>query len=241
MKKIGLIYPVVVGAFLLVLLGCSSMNAINKASTSGSLHKMIVLLDSGSDVNEDQPLYGTPLLIAVEGGDVEMAKLLIKRGADVTYIDQSSQSLLSVAVKKRDALMVRLLISAGADINEDSFLHVSILARFAGEGDLDTVRFLLTNGADIKRGYPVSLAARGGHLKVARFLISKGADVSCPPRYGFYGLSTIEQAVESGSIDMVTLILSAGAEPNCGDAVQLASSRENKDIYKKLVHAGATP
>ncbi len=228
----------------LLLAGCASLNTLNKAVDRGSVTKVTALLDAGADVNELQPLYGTPLQIAVKNGDTQMAKLLIERGADVKqtfYVNHSSESILGLAVSKMDSEMVQLLIGAGADINKSSFLHISILARFAGEGDLDTVRFLLANGANIKLGYPVRLAARGNHLEVARFLIDKGANVNCPPKYGLYGLSTIEQAVISESNDMVSLILSVGADTHCRGSLDLALSSGNKNIYQILLDAGATP
>lgn len=240
MKSIVKIIPLL----FLLLAGCASLNPLNRAVDRGSVQKVTALLDAGADVNELQSLYGTPLQIAVAGGDVQMAELLLERGADVQHtfrVNHSTRSILGLAVEKKDGEMVQLLIDAGADINGSSFFRVSLLKRFGGDGDLDTVRFLLENGADVKRGYPVTLAAGGVHLEVARFLIDQGANVSCPPRYGFYGLSTIDQAVISGSSDMVALILSAGARPNCRDTLERALSGGHKDIYQQLLDAGATP
>ncbi|MEX0876169.1 MAG: ankyrin repeat domain-containing protein [Phycisphaerales bacterium] len=60
---------------------------------------------------------------------------------------------------------------------------------------------------------PLAEMARDGHLKQARWLISQGADVNAHCQ-GMIGDTALDSAVHEKHLDMVKLLLSAGANPN---------------------------
>lgn len=77
------------------------------------------LLESGSDPNVVNDTHETPLAMAVEAEDLEMARLLLAHGATAT-MDRSGGvggiTPLGRAALNLDVPMIRLLIEAGADL-----------------------------------------------------------------------------------------------------------------------------
>jgi ankyrin repeat protein len=53
----------------------------------------------------------TPLHLAVELGDVAMAKLLLSKGADSRLLDQDERSVLHYAAMSGDCVIVELILS----------------------------------------------------------------------------------------------------------------------------------
>jgi hypothetical protein len=88
----------------------------------------------------------------------------------------------------------------------------------ASSGALGLVKQILAKGYDINRdsgggSSALTGAAVGGQERVARFLIASGADVN--HHDGFTRETPLMAAAETGSLDMVRLLLESGADP-CG-------------------------
>ena len=81
------------------------------------LHKLI--LDEMEDIDEllsavDQT-GKTPLIYAVDSGNVTIVELLLSQGADTEQYDGHGRTPLHFAVRKRSIVMVKRLLEAGAD------------------------------------------------------------------------------------------------------------------------------
>ncbi|KAM3075610.1 hypothetical protein ACMFMG_007746 [Clarireedia jacksonii] len=88
-------------------------------------------------------------------------------------------------------------------------------------------------------------AAASGNQDLVRYLLSQGAQVADRSSYGTTGLF---EAVNSGDISMVQLLLLLGADPNQPQAgnhhetpLQLAARQENIFLVKLLLDHGADP
>ena len=96
------------------------------------LHRLAHLPDHGADIDARMILGGpggslsrSPLIQAVESGNIEISELLISRGADLESTEMNfgggtgKQEItpLSVAVTVDNRQMVEILLSAGADVN----------------------------------------------------------------------------------------------------------------------------
>src|SRR5204862_969728 len=120
----------------------------------------------------------SPLLVAVQNGHYELARLLLDRGANPNQANVKGWTPLYLAVSNRDALttaipapstdgvldFIKLLLDRGADPNQRIKVRVEVhqantslwlkeagatpLLRAALCGDLTVVRLLLAHGAD---------------------------------------------------------------------------------------------
>ncbi len=153
--------------------------AIHDAALKGDVAAITAALDAGASVDEGDK-RGTPLYLAVRGGHLAAAKLLIERGADVNAAPTPPLGPpLMPAVAKRNIDLINLLLDAGANANArrggDTVLHIAVTF-----GCLDCVEALVKAGADVnartkKDGKtPLHVAEMKGRREVADYLISHG-------------------------------------------------------------------
>lgn len=114
------------------------------ASATGNLDLVKELLDKDpSLVNAtEKGTRGAPLLWAVRGGRVKVAKLLLDRGADVNagagsaFVMAASPDSLRYAVLRGDLKMVQFLIQRGARVRSGSLNFLLRLASQAGHEEV---------------------------------------------------------------------------------------------------------
>lgn len=92
----------------------------------------------------------TPLVRAVQTGDVELVRLILDAGADPDQRCEcaGAESALWMAALIGDSNIVSVLIAAGADVNATAFAGASPLAVAAQRGHHDITRVLVAAGAD---------------------------------------------------------------------------------------------
>jgi ankyrin repeat protein len=97
------------------LLGTSSTDPISGAVRHGYLDVARVLVDLGAPVDRTD-LRITPLVKAVLGDQVEMARFLISRGADVNHVDTNGMTALlyAASIDFGSPAMIDMLLKAGA-------------------------------------------------------------------------------------------------------------------------------
>ncbi|MER9948738.1 ankyrin repeat domain-containing protein [Mesorhizobium sp. M0047] len=144
---------------------------------NGDVAAVASALDKGAAVNEIDGV--TALYIACEGGNVELAKLLIDHGADVNLPVSWQRTPLYAANKAGHAEIVKLLLDNGADPNQvakaQTPLHVA-----AENGCLQCVIHLVDAGAEVNAltsngNPPIHLAKLRGHDDIVAYLRSHGA------------------------------------------------------------------
>ena len=97
------------------LLGTSSTDPISGAVRHGYLDVARVLVDLGAPVDRTD-LRITPLVKAVLGDQVEMARFLISKGADVNHVDTNGMTALlyAASIDFGSPAMIDMLLKAGA-------------------------------------------------------------------------------------------------------------------------------
>lgn len=125
----------------------------------------------------------TALILAVEGGRVDIVTALIHAGADLDFITGNHYCALGTAVIHGRADMVNLLLDRGADINLTNQDGATPLIIAVGHDHDEIVSLLLNRGAnpnviDVDGGTALIYAAGGGRYQQVVSLLSAGADVS---------------------------------------------------------------
>lgn len=107
MKRMMIIFL----AFLVV--GCAARNQMITAAKSGDISQIQQLKSKGTNINEQDYMYRTPLIIAIINGKRDAALALIKAGAKTDIIDYSGLDAMAWAIVKNDKDIIDALVSAG--------------------------------------------------------------------------------------------------------------------------------
>ncbi|NEO82852.1 MAG: ankyrin repeat domain-containing protein [Spirulina sp. SIO3F2] len=137
-----------------------------------------------NEINNFRQLeYGgslSPLSLAIDSGQTEVAKMLIASGADVNYSEDHHCSPLTIAIAKDDLEMVQFLLEHGASPNQHYLYHP--LEEAMGIGNLEIIEALVNHPEILinEGSYetpPVYMAAAMGNLSVVKLLVDQGARI----------------------------------------------------------------
>jgi len=201
---------------LLLENGAAGESALQEAARRCDLEVTKFLVENGVNVNSKGD-FRTTLECAVDGGDVEVVRLLLDHGADVKA---QSGATLSMAASYNRLDVVKLLLDHGADVNAREVYIRSPLQEAASCGGLEVVRLLLDHGADVNAnkindGSALHKAASGGHLEVVKLLLDLGANVNAE---GGNVRSALQQAALRGDLEIVKLLLENGSNGGTKEA-----------------------
>ncbi|HEX3356729.1 MAG TPA: ankyrin repeat domain-containing protein [Tepidisphaeraceae bacterium] len=95
--------------------GASDRLAI--AASVGDVNGISDALGAGANCNPRDPLSPSPLLMAVESGNIDAVQLLLSAGADPSQ-PFGCLSPLNMAIHSHDTQILRLLLDSGADTSQ---------------------------------------------------------------------------------------------------------------------------
>jgi len=204
----------------------------------------------------------SPLMQAIEKGDLKTAEDLLNQGAsmnagtlcDPAMPEYESYTALGCAAKNGRTAAVKLLLDKGADINQKwggyRFGHWNptplILASMGGH--TDTVKLLLDRGADVNATDSMSgiraltiAAWSGDNPEIVKLLLDRGANVN---EKNSEGTTPLIFAAGKGRPGMVKNLVERGADINAKDAtgstaLSMAAYEGHNDVVTILVQAGA--
>ncbi|TPW21849.1 MAG: ankyrin repeat-containing protein [Elusimicrobia bacterium] len=151
------------------------------------LHKAVAYGTPGdvaARLEADEPLEPkdhdgrTPLVLAVQLGELEKAKLLAGRGADKDARWLEKFSLLELAVSEGHAKLVEWLAAGGADVDAESEYGFTPLTNAVMSGSTELVKILLAAGADVHKAgkHGAAPMKEADTLPMIRLLSDAGAD-----------------------------------------------------------------
>uniref|UniRef100_A0A8C2WCE9 Ankyrin repeat and SOCS box containing 14 n=1 Tax=Cyclopterus lumpus TaxID=8103 RepID=A0A8C2WCE9_CYCLU len=191
----------------------------------------LTLKASGSHSVESRTLRGqTPLFLAVEGGLLENASLLLQHGAQPD------------TTRSARADLMELLLHWGSRVNQGGCQGRRPLHEASLLGKAALVTLLLeAGGQPDPRSHdgltPLALAARAGHLEVVEALLRRGADVLSRARDE---ASVLYQASSTGDPEVIGLLLERGADANAANQtrrmpIHRAARRGHLQALKLLI------
>ncbi len=177
----------------------------------------------------------SPVLIAQYHHQRECVALLLAAGPELDVFDAAS-----VGATARVAELLDREPSLVNAYSSDGFYPLGLAAFFAHP---ETVRLLLGRGADVAqaarnpmRVQPLHAAAAGRSFEAVKLLVDAGAPVNGRQQEGW---SPLQEAVQSGDVEMTRYLLAHGADPRQQNdagksAIGLAAERGNAEILKLL-------
>lgn len=216
----------------------------------------LLALDRGIPVDARTNDGTSALHRASYSGNRAVAELLVRRGALVDARDDAGRTPLHFAAAQREILA--LLLSKGADINAAARSGSTVLhyaARWTrpdiSEQTVDIIALLLAHGVDVnvqdEKGVTPLMGAVTIHaIEVFNFLLSRGAKIDTIDAVGdtiFHHVIQCRSLTADGKVDMLRLLLKAGAAPNVANALgrtplHAAAELGNWEVIQPLIHGG---
>lgn len=191
----------------------SGRTLLHHACSSGDLDTVNLCLNGGADLNAQDELGFTPLLVAVSAGKIDVVRALVGGGADVTKGNNKDATPLHYAASKG---WVQVRISFGL---LSLFQHVScplLIMNFFNEqiGDLLIQRGADVNARDKANQLPLHRAASVGSSTFIKLLTTLREDQP-KPRLNLAdraGNTPLHLACESGHAQAAAVLIEAGAD-----------------------------
>jgi ankyrin repeat protein len=221
------------------------------ALENGSIDVAKLLIAKGADVNAQNDNGEIPLLLAVSGTQVNVARLRIFLPGE-SYLYPRFNSLSDAeGIAKYSAIcedyrdIVKRLLACGAKANVkdkegDNPLHYATRI-----GETEITELLIQHGAAVNEKdsfglTPLHYAARG-HKNMAELLLTNGADINAEAPDGD---TPLHDASLRGHLDIVDLLVNSGANINIRNSrgrtpIEDAARREHLDIVEMLRRHGA--
>jgi ankyrin repeat protein len=186
-----------------------------------------LLLKLGADINGAGHKGETALMRAITKGSEELVSLLLGHGAKEDLADEAGKTPLMWASTQGQLGLVRLVFEAmlergsQTDVDWRGKDGKTALHHAAVGGQKEVAAFLLSKGAEANTkdgndSTPLMLACEKGHLEVVEMLVEARKGLGLEER-DHDGMTALQHAVHGGHKDVVTFLLSKGAEANTRD------------------------
>jgi len=206
-----------------------------------------VLLAASADTQAGNKYGHTPLVLAVESGNLAVLNLLLDAtpGA-LSKIGKAGLTLLDEACRVGSPATVTALLSAGADPNALAINGRTSLLVAVVNGNAAVANALLNGGASPNLASstglsPMHVACSGGHLQCVVLLLDAGAEVS---QKSCLDHSPLDYAAWAGAASVVDLLLCRGAQARTDSGLTLLhedacrKARAEVALLREACHAG---
>jgi len=211
------------------LTDAEGVTVLHRAARDGQYQLVELLLSYRANPNARTDRGWTPLHLAVLKGRLEVAELLMRYGAEPMLQTPEGQNALLLAVATGDVGLV-----------DEVLRGASMQAERAGKSAVEARREMV-NQEDGKGRLPLHLAIDRGFWDVANSLLFAEANPNVPWQDGRRPLN---EAVRTGEVEHVTLLLTYGANIAARDGLKdtayaVAVRNGYADIANLLLRYGA--
>jgi uncharacterized protein len=174
----------------------------------------------------------SPLAKAVKANDVQAVRVLVKSGTDVNVRSGDGSTPLLWAANNGSVEIARLLIANKAAVDAANDFGITALLQASRVGDSAMVDLLLRSGANPNKAHPegetpLLAASRSGSVPTVRLLLTRGVDVNAAEK--FQNTTAVMWAAAEGHIDVVDVLIEAGADINRQGHITTLTDRNNAD------------
>lgn len=184
------------------------------------------------------------LIVAAQGGRLDMVKELIERGVNVNEQLLNGKTALIAAAQSGHLDLVQLFLDRGANINvtyevrrPDSEIVTALTSAIQYRHD-EIALLLLEHGADPFQG--LVTAVKVNNLNMVKLFIERGSDIN---ENDLRGLTPLLIATQHNNIEMADFLLTNNADPyrmdeNGRTALEFAREKQFHEIEQLLIKAG---
>jgi ankyrin repeat protein len=188
------------------------------AASRGNVEFVDLLLAHHASANAKCKYNGiTPLFLAAQYDRFEVAKRLLDAGADVDAATDSGRTPLFMAAEAGYSDLVQLFLDHRAKVDQKLETGETALLAASANGNKDIVKMLLTAGADARasgpRGTCLTYAAQVASVDCVKLLLEHGADPNKKAERGSTPLMTAAGINSPEALEIVRLLVAAGADP----------------------------
>jgi ankyrin repeat protein len=214
----------------------------------GDAEKILTrLIQMKADINEADSSGKSPLMTAIDGKNVRMAKILIENGCEMKQQDKDGQTVLHYLASRSGFLdIMKQIISKGASVSVKDNSDRTPLCLSVMNNAVENADYLLSQGANANDTGPdrkplVLIAFEKNQLEIFRMLAKKGASINIADSSGNPILITASEKNRTG---FVTALLDGGCDVNSRDASQntaliIAAAKGYSPIVKLLLDKNA--
>ena len=221
---------------------------LHQACELGQTHSIEQLLARSVDLEAEGEDGLTALTLAALYGHHEACALLLAAGADPAHYDDHGNTALHLGAMRGHGEVVRLLLDHAPQtalmFNREGLRPVVLAAI---EGQAECVKTIIQRLGPEQADEALHQAAAFGHAEVVGLLLALGVPVNLPDRGG---RAALHWAVQEARLEVIDLLLSAGADPNEAVVVVpeglydntilgLAAADGRGDVISKLLAGGA--
>ena len=203
--------------------------ALTSAISSGQDELAQRLIEYGANVNLAATLGLTPLMLAVQGWNTDVVRLLLEQdGINVNAINDAGRTVLLDAClivprvghrRPRILEIIEMLLGSGADANFMSNRRSTALGIAVANNDIELSRLLVDHGADVNQkrlngSTYLGRAAYGRKSDILSYLLTvPNIDIDDVEDNGQTALMLAAQSNPVYSRRVVAMLLEAGADP----------------------------
>jgi ankyrin repeat protein len=209
-----------------------------------------MLINAGANLDslDLEEEYHSPLCLAIENGEIEIAKLLID--AEANLDSQADHIPLFCAIEYGQTEIVKMLIDAGANVdslNDPQQDYNLPICMAIGDGKIEIVKLLLDARANLElkddHGFlPLHFAAIGSDVEILKLLLSYDAGKKILNEQDNGGCTALHLAAVNNRPKNVDILLSQeniDLKLRAGDdnetALDAARRFEVKDIFESIL------
>ena len=192
--------------------GDSKAAAVQTAARTSSVEALVMLVAAGSELNRSDVRKMTPLMLAVETGNVGAVGAVLLGKPDLLQKNQSGNTAIALAARNCQPDIIHMLLESGADFSTDGSEEPPLVSTVKFCADwLPFARFLPatdTNSTDGHGRSAVWYAAANGNLPALERFAEAGANLETQDKDGF---TPLHAAAANGHDGAVGYIISRGS------------------------------